>query len=193
MYSPIQRSISASVIPVLVPVAGSPTLSTMVKVRPMRVSRNPSRFSERATRSAWVVGWPAISVLPGSALLGGCGRVLQGGNEFPTLQVRKCPRHRGDELPLYGAGGYQPCELVGDCCSVGLSWCVHPLNLPSLWRAGVREICAEDPRRVEMGAERHRHHRLHHHRQPSYPARPCAKNRTRRQLIIGACALSGYA
>jgi hypothetical protein len=42
-------------------------------------------------------------------------RVLQGGNEFPTLQVRERPRHRGDELALCGAGGYQPCELVGDC------------------------------------------------------------------------------
>jgi hypothetical protein len=29
----------------------------MVKDRPMRVSRNPNRFSERATRSACVVGW----------------------------------------------------------------------------------------------------------------------------------------
>jgi len=115
MCSPIQRSISASVIPVLLPAAGSPALSKMVNDLPILVIRNPTRLRERATRSAWVVCRLGISVIPRDTLFGGCGRVLQGGNEFPTLQVRERPRHRGDELSLCGASGYQPCELVGDC------------------------------------------------------------------------------
>jgi hypothetical protein len=76
MCSLIQRSISASDIPVLLSPASSPVLSMIVKERPTLVIRNPSRLRERATRSAWVVSRLAISVLTNSALVGGCGRVL---------------------------------------------------------------------------------------------------------------------
>jgi hypothetical protein len=64
MCSLIQRSTSARLIPVLLPVAGPPVLSMMVKDRPMRVSRNPSPLQRAGDAVGLCRLWAGHQCLP---------------------------------------------------------------------------------------------------------------------------------
>src|SRR5262245_18984835 len=121
MCSLIQRSTSARLIPVLLPVAGPPVLAMMVKDRPMWVSRNPSRFSERATRSACVVRGLAISASAPPGALGLCGG-LQCGQELGAGEIRERPGHSGEQRLLGRAGDDHGGDGLGNGGDVGYWW-----------------------------------------------------------------------